>query len=135
MSEEKVNQGLFLANLTRDFKQLKRDRAESVAEDAEIAYKRHIEDICRALRENKRKTENLMLELAPTTSFDATVVPANFDVNKFMEADEKLGLETRNLSIRLEIMLDRYETLFGEFTDTELVTKVLPTWKSKYNAE
>ena len=68
MSEEKVNQGLFLANLTRDFKQLKRDRAESVAEDAEIAYKRHIEDICRALRENKRKTENLMLELAPTTS-------------------------------------------------------------------
>ena len=135
MSEEKKTQGLFLANLTRDFKQLKRDRAESVAEDAEIAYKRHIEDICRALRENKRKTENLMLELAPTTSFDATVVPANFDVNKFMEADEKLGLDTRNLSIRLEIMLDRYETLFGEFTDTELVTKVLPTWKSRYTAE
>ena len=123
---------VFLANLTRDFKQLKRDRAESVTEDAEIAYKRHIEDLCRALRENKRKTENLMLELAPTTTYDATVVPANFDVNKFMEADEQLGIDTRNLSIRLEIMLGRYETLFGQFTDTELVNKVLPTWKSIY---
>jgi len=132
MSEEK-KQGLFLANLTRDFKQLKRDRAESVTEDAEIAYKRHIEDLCRALRENKRKTENLMLELAPTTTYDATVVPANFDVNKFMEADEQLGIDTRNLSIRLEIMLGRYETLFGQFTDTELVNKVLPTWKSIYS--
>lgn len=132
MAEEK-KQGLFLANLTRDFKQLKRDRAESVTEDAEIAYKRHIEDLCRALRENKRKTENLMLELAPTTTYDATVVPANFDVNKFMEADEQLGIDTRNLSIRLEIMLGRYETLFGQFTDTELVNKVLPTWKSIYS--
>ena len=131
MAEEK-KQDLFLANLTRDFKQLKRDRAESVTEDAEIAYKRHIEDLCRALRENKRKTENLMLELAPTTTYDATVVPANFDVNKFMEADEQLGIDTRNLSIRLEIMLGRYETLFGQFTDTELVNKVLPTWKSIY---
>ncbi len=132
--EEFNNKGLFYQNLTRDFKKLKADRAESVTEDAEIAYKRHIEDYCRDLREISRRRENLMLELAPTTTYDATVVPADFDVNKFMAEDEKLGIRSRELTIKLEIMLDRYETLFGEYTDKDLVNRVLPEWKSKYNA-
>ena len=132
--EEFNNKGLFYQNLTRDFKQLKADRAESVTEDAEIAYKRHIEDYCRDLREISRRRENLMLELAPTTTYDATVVPADFDVNKFMAEDEKLGIRSRELTIKLEIMLDRYEILFGEYTDKDLVNRVLPEWKSKYNA-
>ena len=133
MEENTQQKGLFFQNLTRDFKKLKLDRAESVTEDAEIAYKRHIEDYCRNLRENLRKRENLMLELAPTTTYDATVVPADFDVNNFMKADEDLGVKSRELKIRLEIMLERYETLFGKFSDTELVNKVLPEWKSIYN--
>lgn len=132
--EEFNNKGLFYQNLTRDFKKLKADRAESVTEDAEIAYKRHIEDYCRDLREISRRRENLMLELAPTTTYDATVVPADFDVNKFMAEDEKLGIRSRELTIKLEIMLDRYEILFGEYTDKDLVNRVLPEWKSKYNA-
>ena len=132
--EEFNNKGLFYQNNTRDFKKLKADRAESVTEDAEIAYKRHIEDYCRDLREISRRRENLMLELAPTTTYDATVVPADFDVNKFMAEDEKLGIRSRELTIKLEIMLDRYETLFGEYTDKDLVNRVLPEWKSKYNA-
>lgn len=132
--EEFNNKGLFYQNLTRDFKKLKADRAESVTEDAEIAYKRHIEDYCRDLREISRRRENLMLELAPTTTYDATVVPADFDVNKFMAEDEKLGIKSRELTIKLEIMLDRYEILFGEYTDKDLVNRVLPEWKSKYNA-
>ena len=131
--EEFNNKGLFYQNLTRDFKKLKADRAESVTEDAEIAYKRHIEDYCRDLREISRRRENLMLELAPTTTYDATVVPADFDVNKFMAEDEKLGIRSRELTIKLEIMLDRYEILFGEYTDKDLVNRVLPEWKSKYN--
>lgn len=131
--EENVNKGLFYQNLTRDFKKLKADRAESVTEDAEIAYKRRIEDYCRDLREISRRRENLMLELAPTTTFDTSVVPADFNVNTFMTEDEKLGLRNRELLIKLEIMLERYETLFGEYTDKELVTRVMPTWVSKYN--
>ena len=75
-----------------------------------------------------------MLELAPTTTYDATVVPADFYVNKFMAEDEKLGIKSRELTIKLEIMLDRYEILFGEYTDKDLVNRVLPEWKSKYNA-
>ena len=133
--EENVNKGLFYQNLTRDFKKLKADRAEAVTEDAEIAYKRHIEDYCRNLREINRKRENLMLELAPTTTYDATVVPADFDVNMFMSEDEKLGVKARDLKIRLEIMLERYESLFGRFTDKDLVSKVLPDWVSIYETE
>ena len=133
MEENFSQKGLFFQNLTRDFKKLKLDRAESVTEDAEIAYKRHIEDYCRNLREIQRKVENLMLELAPTTTYDATVVPADFDVVNFMKTDEELGVKARELKIRLEVMLGRYEVLFGKYNDAELVAKVLPEWKSIYN--
>lgn len=34
----------------RTFKQLKESRAESVAEDVEIVYKRMIEDLCHKIR-------------------------------------------------------------------------------------
>ena len=128
-----TNKGLFYENLTRDFKKLKADRAASVTEDAEIAYRRKIEDYCKKLRELSRKRENLMLELAPTTTYDATVVPADFSVERFMQEDENIGLEVRETKIRLEVMLDRYETLFGEFADKELIIKIMPNWVSRYN--
>lgn len=42
--------GIFKADLMRTFKQLKESRAESVAEDVEIVYKRMIEDLCHKIR-------------------------------------------------------------------------------------
>lgn len=41
---EETKKNTFKEDLMRNFKQLKESRAESVAEDVEIAYKRKIED-------------------------------------------------------------------------------------------
>ena len=46
---EKVSVGAFKSDLMRSFKQLKESRAVAVAEDAEIVYKRKIEDLCKKL--------------------------------------------------------------------------------------
>ena len=56
---------------------------------------------------------------------------AFFDATKFMEKDVEIGLNKRDAIIQLEIVLDRYEYLFGPLADTTAVSKVLPEWKSK----
>lgn len=127
--------GVFLSNLTKNFKQIKQDRAESVTEDVETEYRRHIEDLCKAVRDKDRALSNLFLSMAPTTAFENTVVPANFDANAFMMQEQKICLEKKALIETLEAMLDRYEYHFGAFGEKELVVKVLPTWKSKVNPE
>ena len=48
-----------------------------------------------------------------------------------MQKDMEIGLNKRDAIIKLEIILDRYEFLFGPLADTSAVLKVLPTWKSK----
>lgn len=134
-AEDLQNNGHFLSNLTRDFKAIKRDRAESVSEDVEIAYKRRIEDLCRQHREYQRKIDNLMLEMAPSTTISNAVVPADFDPQEFLKMDEKYSIEARDTAIRLEQVLKRYEYLFGPFSDIDMIRRVLPNWGVANNTE
>lgn len=127
-AEDLQNNGHFLSNLTRDFKAIKHDRAESVSEDVEITFKRRIEDLCRQHREYQRKIDNLMLEMAPSTSISNAVVPADFDPQKFQRMDEEYCMKARDTAITLEQVLKRYEYLFGEFGDMDMIHRVLPNW-------
>lgn len=115
----------------RTFRQLKKSRAESVSEDVEIIYKRRIEDLCHRIRNYDRDRENILLDLSPSSLTSGAVVPSDFDATKFMEKDVEIGLNKRDAIIQLEIVLDRYEYLFGPLADTTAVLKVLPEWKSK----
>lgn len=128
-------QGTFLKDLTLNFKALKEARALSVAEDTEICYKRKIEDLCREYNGMRRNRENLMLDLCPTTATSTSVVPADFKPELFLEKDVNIGIEARNIKIRLEILVNRYEELFGPFQDVEMITEVLPGWKSNIDKE
>jgi hypothetical protein len=132
-ADELKKNGHFLENLTRDFKSIKRDRAESVSEDVEIVYKRRIEDICRKHREYQRKIDNLMLEMAPSTTISNAVVPADFDPQEFLKMDEEYCMSARDCAIRLKQILKRYEYLFGTFGDMEMIHRVLPDWKCTTN--
>ena len=134
-AEDLQTNGHFLSNLTRDFKAIKRDRAESVSEDVEIAYKRRIEDLCRQHREYQRKIDNLMLEMAPSTTISNAVVPADFDPQKFLKMDEEYSMSARDTAIRLEQVLKRYEYLFGQFSDMDMIHRVLPNWGVTNNVE
>ena len=57
--------GAFVASLKRNNKQIREDRATSIAEAAELRYKRTVEDLEMSLRRMKRDQDN-MLDLSPS---------------------------------------------------------------------
>lgn len=104
----------FKADLMRTFKQLKESRAEGVAEDVEIVYKRKIEDLVHSIRNLDRDRENMILDLSPTSAFNGSVVPSDFNAASFCEKDLEIGRKKRDAVISLGILMERYEHLFGK---------------------
>lgn len=131
MQELENKNGVFKADLMRTFKQLKESRAESVSEDVEIIYKRQIEDLCHQIRNYDRDRENLILDLSPSSAFSGNVVPSDFKPADFLSKDVEIGLNKRDAIIRLEIVIERYEYLFGPISDKSAILKVLPNYKFK----
>lgn len=127
--EEIKKHGVFKEDLMRSFKSLKESRAESVAEDVEIIYKRQIEDLCHQIRNYDRDRENLILDLSPSSAFSGNVVPSDFKPADFLAKDIEIGLNKRDAIIRLEIVIERYQYLFGEIQDKSAILKVLPDYK------
>lgn len=123
--------GVFKSDLMRTFKQLKESRAESVAEDVEIIYKRQIEDLCHQIRNYDRDRENLILDLSPSSAFSGNVVPSDFKPADFLSKDIEIGLNKRDAIIKLEIVIERYQYLFGEIQDKSAILKVLPNYNFK----
>lgn len=121
----------FKESLTSSFRQIRADRAEGIVEDTELEYKRTIEDLCRQIRNCDRSRENLILDLAPGNITSTNVVPADFKAAVFKEKDIEIGLTKRDAIIKLEIVLGRYEDLFGPYPDQRTVKTVLPNWVSK----
>lgn len=131
MAELENKNGVFKSDLMRTFKQLKESRAESVSEDVEIIYKRQIEDLCHQIRNYDRDRENLILDLSPSSAFNGNVVPSDFKPADFLSKDVEIGLNKRDAIIRLEIVIERYEYLFGPISDKSAILKVLPNYKFK----
>lgn len=131
MAELENKNGVFKSDLMRTFKQLKESRAESVSEDVEIIYKRQIEDLCHQIRNYDRDRENLILDLSPSSAFSGNVVPSDFKPADFLSKDVEIGLNKRDAIIKLEIVIERYEYLFGPISDKSAILKVLPNYKFK----
>jgi hypothetical protein len=114
MAEEKKpgTKGAFVESLKRNNKQIKDDRAEAIAETAEMRYRRTVEDLDIAIKRMKREREN-MLDLSPDNAL-SLIVASKFDDEKFVNEDIKLGIEIRNAEIKLEIAEVQYEHLFGK---------------------
>lgn len=131
MAELENKHGVFKTDLMRTFKQLKESRADSVAEDVEIIYKRQIEDLCHQIRNYNRDRENLILDLSPSSAFSGNVVPSDFKPADFLAKDIEIGLNKRDAIIKLEIVIERYQYLFGEIQDKSAILKVLPNYNFK----
>lgn len=104
-------QGAFVGSLTRNNKQIKTDRAVAIAEDAEMIFKRTVEDIETKLKRMRRDREN-MLDLSPGDKMSLTLA-SDFDATDFVQRDLKLGVDIRNEEIKLAIAKERYNYLFG----------------------
>ena len=111
-TEEALNEmkGTFVTSLRRNNKQIRDDRALAIAEDAELLFKREVEDILTDLKRVKRDRDN-MLDLGGTQT--TTIISlSDFDAKNFVAEDLKLGLKIRELEIKLEVAQSRYKELF-----------------------
>ena len=104
-------EGAFVDSLTRTTTQIRKDRAESLKEDAEISYRRKIEDMKTELKRLQRRRRD-SLDLSPD-DVNSLVAGRDFDGEKFSDKDIKAGIEIRNLKIKIEIAEERYGFLFG----------------------
>lgn len=104
-------EGLFVSSLKRNNKQIREDRATAIAEDAELCYKRHIEDLEMEIKKKKRDREN-MLDLSPSNA-QSLVVASDFNAVNFVKKDTELGIAIRNLEIELSLSKERFSSLFG----------------------
>jgi hypothetical protein len=103
--------GAFISSLKRNNKQIRSDRAQAIAEDTELIYKRKIEDLDLSIKKMKREQEN-MLDLSPTDA-QSLILASDFNSSDYTQKDIDLGVKIRNQEITLEIAKKRYEYLFG----------------------
>jgi len=110
--------GTLWEGLSRNIKQIKEGRALSILEDAELAYKRKIENMENALRKLNRKVED-SLDMSPDST--TTLLMKDFDADAFIEADAKAAYDIRNSTIQLNECKKRYNALFGKVYEVEVI--------------
>ncbi len=103
-----IRKGAFIESLNRNNKKIREDRAVSIYEEAQLEYKRIIEDMEIKIKKLVREREN-MLDL----SSGNTVASNNFVAEKYIDKDISIGIKIRKLEIQLGIAKERYEYLFG----------------------
>ena len=111
-TEKQVETGAFITSIKRNNAKIRADRAQAIGEDAQLIYKRQIEDLEVSIKRMRRDQEN-MLDLSPTTA-DSLVLASEFDAEAYAKKDVDLGVKIRNAEITLEIAKKRYEYLFGK---------------------
>jgi len=104
--------GAFVGSLVRNNKKIREDRAIAIAEEADMKYKRKVEDLQIKIKQMKRERDN-MLDMSPTSA-DSLVMASDFDGDQFVSKDLKLGVDIRNLEIQLQVAEERYAFLFVE---------------------
>jgi len=116
-TEDQLNElkGTFVTSLRRNNKQIRDDRALAIAEDAELLFKREVEDIYTAL-EVTRRERDAMLDLGGKST-TTIISQSDFDAKEFVAKDLELGLKIRTLEIKLEIAESRYNGLFKGDTE------------------
>jgi hypothetical protein len=115
MSDSTVDQlngmkGNFVTSLRRNNKQIRDDRALSIAEDAQMIFKRQVEDLTTEIKRLRRDRDG-MLDLGGNTTTNIISL-SDFNAVEFVNKDLEIGLKIRNLEIKLEIAEKRYNELF-----------------------
>lgn len=112
--KEILKNGEFGKMLTRSNKALREDRALKIAAAAEKAYRRKVEDLDEKLENLIIDRENL-LDVNPGNT-QTIINPSDFDQDAFIQKDIAMGVEIRNVEIKLEIAKKRYAELFSNET-------------------
>ena len=114
--EDVAGEGYVAESLTRSSGQIKKDRAESIAEDIQMAYKRKVEDLKRDLKKIKRKMKGAF-DFSPNSTF-SLVLADNVEGVDVVDKDMELSMQYRNVKVKLEYAKRRYNHLFGATYET-----------------
>lgn len=109
--EETTVKGAIYQSLARSNKQIRQERGDAIAEDLEMTFKREVEDLERLIKRKKREKTN-MLDFSPTNT-QSLVMAKDLDSDSVKEKILAIGLDIRNLNIKLDIAKDEYEFMFG----------------------
>lgn len=112
MAEVKKITGFVHESLNRNSKQIKSDRAKTLYEDLELEAKRKCEDLSRDLNRMKRDRDS-MYDFSPDNSL-SLVLAKNVDGREINSKDMEQSLKIRDLEIKFEIAMKRYEYLYGK---------------------
>ncbi len=125
--------GILGSTLKQTFKQIKESRIDAMLEDTEMKYRRQIEDVCARIRQCDRDLEDAILDMLPANAGQG-IIPSQFDAERLMSTRVNTLIARREQAVRLGILVDDYETLFGQYPDMNKVTTyLLPEWKSNIN--
>ena len=125
--------GLLETTLKQTFKQIKESRIDAMLEDSELKYRRKIEDICAKVRQCDRDLEDAILDILPSNAGQG-INPNQFDADKLLETRSSTLITKREQSIRLGMLVNDYEHLFGKYPDMTKVRPYLtPEWKSLFD--
>lgn len=109
--------GAFYSNLSRNNSKIRKDRAIAIAEDAEIRFKRLIEDMKMEKKRLERDREN-MLDLSPTNA-QSLILASDFNAEAFASKDIEIGVKIRNLEIKIDVAEKRYKVLFQDSVEAK----------------
>ncbi|HAP44690.1 MAG: hypothetical protein A2087_13430 [Spirochaetes bacterium GWD1_61_31] len=112
MADDTNVAGAFIDSLKRNNAKIREDRAATIAEDAQLIYKREVEDLALTIKKLRREQEN-MLDLSPAEA-TSLVLASDFDSKDYVARDLELAVKIRNLEIKLELARQRYQYLFGQ---------------------
>lgn len=110
-AEVAAKRGAFVESLQRNNKKIREDRAEAIARQAQIMYKRKIEDLETDIF-NLETERNNMLDLSPSSA-DSLILASDFDASAFATKDMEIGVKLREINIKLDILKARFKELFG----------------------
>lgn len=110
---ESVKGGAFYETLKQNSKQIKEAKASALAEDLEFCSKNEIVGLKNQLRllYNQRSE---MLDIFLPNSTTSLKVGEGFNGTKFITEYNTIGLNIRNVSIKLQVALDSYKYLIGK---------------------
>jgi len=105
-----ASKGAFVESLQRNNKKIRDDRAAAIARQAEIMYKRKIEDL-ETDKFNLETERNNMLDMSPADA-NSLILASDFDAKAFADKDLEIGVKIRNIDIQLDIAREQYRKLF-----------------------
>lgn len=104
-------EGALYQSLRRNNKEIRQDRADTIAEELEMTFSRGIQDLEMKLKRLTRERDG-MYDFSPTNS-QSLVMAKELHADEILIKDYQLSVQIRQVEIELEIARNRYTHLFG----------------------